>query len=103
YSNQASFAFALPSTVSFSNSLGIVIPDHGPAAPYPSTIPVSGLTGAVDKVTVTLNNFSHSFPDDVDIMLVSPTGQKVMLMSDCGGGHGVTNASITISDAAASN
>src|SRR5439155_13421457 len=77
--------------------------DHGPAAPYPSTIPVSGLTGAVDKVTVTLNNFSHSFPDDVDIMLVSPTGQKVMLMSDCGGGHGVTNASITISDAAASN
>jgi len=55
--------------------------------PYPSTISVSGLTGVVGKVTVSLNGLSHSFPDDLDIMLISPTGQKIMLMSDCGGGH----------------
>ena len=38
---------------------------------------------------------------DVDILLVSPTGQKVMLMSDVGGGFGLNNVTLTLSDRAA--
>src|SRR5687768_15705733 len=52
------------------------------AIPYPSTITVSGLTAAVHKVTVRLNNISHNGPDDLDILLVGPQGGYVMLMSD---------------------
>jgi uncharacterized repeat protein (TIGR01451 family) len=102
YSNQVVFAFILPSTTSFTNSLPIVIPDHGPAAPYPSTISVSGLTGAVDKVTVSLKGVTHTFPHDINALLVSPTGQKVALVSHCGGGHSITNVNLTIDDSAAS-
>jgi uncharacterized repeat protein (TIGR01451 family) len=99
---QATFAFTLPSTTSFANVTTIVIPDHGTASPYPSTIAVSGLTGIVGKVTVTLNGVTHGFPDDIDIILVSPSGQKVMLMSDTGGGHSITNINLTFDDSAAS-
>src|SRR6266487_1038855 len=42
-------------------------PSPGPskAAPYPSAITVSGLTGTVKDVNVTLTGLSHTFPDDV--------------------------------------
>ena len=98
----ATFAFTLPTTSSFANLASIIIPDHGTASPYPSTMPVSGLSGVVGKVTVTLNGLTHGFPDDIDIILVSPSGQKVVLMSDTGGGHSITNVNLTFDDSAAS-
>ncbi len=73
-----------------------------PSTPYPSNNVVSGLTGTVDTVRVTLYNFTHSFSDDVDILLVSPAGQKFILMSDAGGGPGLdAAATLTFSDTAA--
>jgi uncharacterized repeat protein (TIGR01451 family) len=98
----ATFNFALPTVAAFSNITAITIPDHGSASPYPSTIAVSGLTGLVGKVTVSLNGVTHGFPDDIDILLVSPSGQKVVLMSDTGGGHSITNLNLTFDDSAAS-
>jgi uncharacterized repeat protein (TIGR01451 family) len=97
----ATFAFTLPTTTGFTNIGAIIIPDHGPASPYPSTISVSGLTGLVGKVTVSLNGVTHAFPDDIGIVLVSPSGQKVVLMSDTGGGYSITNLNLTFDDAAA--
>jgi uncharacterized repeat protein (TIGR01451 family) len=97
----ATFAFTLPTTASFTNVAAIIIPDHGSASPYPSTIPVSGLTGLVGKVTVSLNGLTHGFPDDIDMILVSPSGQKVVLMSDTGGGHSLTNVNLIFDDNAA--
>jgi uncharacterized repeat protein (TIGR01451 family) len=94
-------------TSSFSNAAAITILDTprvgtiAPAAPYPSTIAVAGLTGAVTKVTVTLNNYAHAFPNDVDVLLVGPGGQKLLLMSDVGGTAAVSNRTITLDDAAA--
>src|SRR5262249_34018440 len=44
----------------------------------------TGLTATVSKVTVTLSNLSHPFPADLDILLVGPQGQSVILMSDAG-------------------
>lgn len=71
----------------FTNSTYIAINDFGPASIYPSTIQVSGVTGTVHQVIVTLNNLSHVFPDDLDILLVGPRGQRVILMSDAGGAN----------------
>ena len=56
-------------------------------SPYPSSITVAGLTGTVAKVTVTLSRSVHTFPDDVDVLLVGPTGAKFILMSDATGAH----------------
>ena len=95
-----SFTFNLPATNSFANSNYITIPDHGPGTPYPSIITVSGVTGFVSKATVTLNNFTHQFPNDVQIMLVGPAGQNLVLMSGTGGAYSVTNAALTFDDAA---
>src|SRR6266478_295631 len=69
--------------------------------PYPSNIVVSGLTNTVTKVTVTLKNMSHTFPSDVDVLLVSPTGQKFIVMSDVIGGTYWTGQTYTPDDSAA--
>ncbi len=83
------------------NPGSITINDNLPATPYPSTINASSLQGTIQKVTVTLNNISHTFPDDVDVLLVGPGGQKALLMSDVGGGSDLVNVNLTFDDAAA--
>ncbi|HEY0426443.1 MAG TPA: proprotein convertase P-domain-containing protein, partial [Pyrinomonadaceae bacterium] len=81
----------------------ITIPATGNAEPYPSSVQVTGLTGNVTSVKVTINNFSHTSPDDVDIMLVSPSGRRIVLMSDVGGNTEVGGLNFTFDDTAASN
>jgi len=88
-------------TASFTNSAAIAIADVGAGNPYPSVINVTGLGGTVNNVMVRLNGISHTWPDDIDILLVSPTGQKVMVFSDVGGSADLNNVTITLSDAAA--
>src|SRR5256884_2139152 len=56
--------------------------------------------GTISQVTVTLRNLSHTFTRDIDVLLVGPTGQAVILMSDAGSG-GANNVTLTLSDAAA--
>lgn len=92
--------------VTFSNPAPITIPATrtvGVAAPYPANISVAGIIGSVIKVTVTINNLSHTWPDDIDMLLVGPQGQRVMLMSDGGGGliNDLENATLIFDDAAA--
>lgn len=89
----------------FSNTTPIVVPGSGtmgPASLYPSTISVSGLLGTVTNVNVSLFGLTHTFPDDLDILLVGPTGAKTMLMSDAGGSHNIYNVNLTFSAGAAS-
>jgi subtilisin-like proprotein convertase family protein len=95
------------STSTFSNAASVAIPGTGtgaatgaPASPYPSTITVSGITNTVTKVTVTLTNFNHTFPADVDVLLRGPGGQKMLLMSDVGGGTDAVNVTLTFDDSA---
>ena len=95
------FTFGLPSNVSFANTNAITIPDHGPGIPYPAAISLSGLTGAVGSATVTLQGLTHSFVSDVNVLLVSPAGRNVLVMSHMGGFYGVTNLTLTFDDAAA--
>jgi subtilisin-like proprotein convertase family protein len=78
----------------------ITIRDNTTATPYPSTINVSGVAGPVSAVRVTLAGFSHTYPEDVDIVLVSPDGRKVALMGSVGGGNDAVNATLVFDDAA---
>lgn len=67
--------------------------------PFPSTIAVD-VSGVVDpfiKVTVQFI-ISHSFPDDLDVLLVNPTGQNVLLMSDVGGTFDLNSITLTFDD-----
>ena len=76
----------VPSTAQSTNSAQIKIPATGTigvASPYPSTISLSGISGTVGKVTVTLYKLTHTYPSDIDFMLVGPAGQTVMLNVCC--------------------
>jgi uncharacterized repeat protein (TIGR01451 family) len=91
----------LSSSGSFASASPVLTPVFGPASPYPSTIFVSGLTASVFHVRVALNNLSHSYADDLDVLLVGPGGQTTLLMSDCGGEFPMANVSLTFDDATA--
>lgn len=70
------------------NDQAITINDHAAASPYPSVKNVTGLTGHITKVTVNIKKFSHTFPDDVELVLVAPDGTtRVVLMANCGGSN----------------
>jgi uncharacterized delta-60 repeat protein/uncharacterized repeat protein (TIGR01451 family) len=104
-----SFAFTLggQASRSFTNTNSITILDDGAASPYPSTINVAGVGGTITKVTATLTNLSHQFPPDVDILLVSPVGERVMLISDAGGSgaslNPISNVTLTFDGTAANS
>jgi subtilisin-like proprotein convertase family protein len=68
--------------------------------PYPSTVNVSGMGTKVFDVDVRLNGLTHTYPDDLDVLLVGPGGQRTRLMSDVGAFHGVTDLDLTFDDEA---
>lgn len=93
----------------FHNPAAITIPATGtgattgaPAAPYPSNITVTGLVGTVKRLEVTFRTYNHTFPDDLDVLLVGPGGQAMIIMSDAGGSADAVGATVTLTDAAAS-
>jgi hypothetical protein len=85
-------------TRSITNDAAIEIVDNEPASIYPSTINVSGMGGLITRVTVTLRGLNHSFPDDMDILLVEPGGKNVMLMSDAGSSFPLNGVDVTFAD-----
>jgi subtilisin-like proprotein convertase family protein len=76
---------ASASTQTFTNPSVVAIVDEDVAVPYPSTVTASGVAGPVQKVTVTLNRFQHTFANDVAVLLVGPGGQNTILMGRVGG------------------
>ena len=90
---------SLPPALSNTNPANIVINAAGAATPYPSNLTVSGLpTSGVSVQSVVINGISHTWGNDVDIVLQSPTGQNVVLMSDIGGTVAIPNATYTFVD-----
>jgi hypothetical protein len=85
-------------SLGFSNPSPIQIVDNGPANPYPSHVNVQGVPGKITDVDVTLPSYSHTFPDDVDVLLVGPKGQKALLMSDVGGDNAVNGVILKLDD-----
>lgn len=107
-------AFSAPSLwcqTAFSNTNPIATPSTASSAPqkaspYPSQITVSGLSGTITKITVTLNgwteNASNAFPGDRDFLLVSPAGSTFEFLGGVGGFHTFSNITLTLDDSAAS-
>jgi subtilisin-like proprotein convertase family protein len=92
--------------VTFSNATAIAVPAGAPAVTVGdsdrSDIAVSGVTGPVEKVTATLHGLEHTFPQDLDVLLVGPQGQASYLMSDAGDQAGQTRTmELTFDDSAA--
>ena len=107
-SKTATTTFALtvrpPRVRNYANNHIINIIDNSAADLYPSKITVSGLAGPISKLTATLNGFTHSFPSDVGVLLVSPAGQRIVLMNNLGGGHpGANNVNLTFDQSAAAS
>ncbi len=91
----------LPVPPAFTNPAPINITNTG-STPYPSNLVVAGLpTTGVTVQSVILNGLSHTWSDDIDIVLQSPTGVNTILMSDVGGASIITNATYTFQDGAA--
>lgn len=88
-----------PATMNFTNAASITIPSSGVGTPYPSNVTVSGIS-TYSRVTLTLNGLSHTWPDDIDIIVVGPGGQKAYVMSDVGGSTAVSGINLTFDDTA---
>jgi len=80
------------------NITELMIPSAGYASIYPSDIAVTGVAGLITNVAITLNGLTHPYPADLDILVVGPGGQRVVLFSNAGGGHSMDGIDVTISD-----
>jgi len=69
----------------FRNPAAICTTLGQPADLYPSPITVAGGPVQIGSIRVTLYDFFHIFPDNIDVLLVGPGGQEFVLMGDAGG------------------
>jgi subtilisin-like proprotein convertase family protein len=76
------------------------VPEFGAASRYPSPISVHGAGTTISEVAVRLGGVSHTRPDDLDVLLVGPTGQNLILMSSTGGGIDAMDVDLRFSDRA---
>ena len=89
--------FTNPGTITVADGIGGTT-----ASPYPSNIAVSGVSGPITKVTLALNGLNLASPDDVDMLLVAPTGEKFVPFSHVGGLTPASAVNLVLDDAAAS-
>jgi subtilisin-like proprotein convertase family protein len=75
----------------------------GPAAPYPWELNVGYEGVVVRKVRVRLEGLTHTYPDDLDILVLGPVGGAAILMSDAGGEFDASNALIGWDDDSPTN
>ena len=79
---------------------GVTVNALGAATPYPSSVnvlPPAFPFERIDKATVTIHGFSHTWPDDVWIVLAQATFpfNKILLMGGCGGSFDANNIDLT--------
>lgn len=87
----------------FRSTVPIDIILGSPSTPNPSTINVVGGPTVIGSMRVSLYDVSHVFPDNIDVLLVGPTGAKYVLMADTGGPFGISDpptVTLTFSDIA---
>jgi subtilisin-like proprotein convertase family protein len=83
--------------------IDVPIADNSPVSAnvYPSRIAVSGLKGKIRDVNLRLNRLTHTSAEDVQVLLVGPSGQTAMVMAYVGGGSSASDVTVTIDDEAA--
>src|SRR6185436_13154858 len=85
-------------TARFINPSGMTIPPEGVADLYPSQIHVSGMNGSVTKLVLSIDKFSHARVQDVNMLLVSPQGQSVIIFSHVSGSRSDSNVRVNLTD-----
>jgi subtilisin-like proprotein convertase family protein len=96
-------------TQTFTSTGLITIPD-GPsgtksiqAVPYPSAIAVTGFAnGVITDVNLILEDFTHQYVGDVDILLSNGDGRRALVMSDVSEDP-ITSIDLTLDDEAAAS
>ena len=63
---------------------------------------MSDQPGKILKVVVRLHDLAHDWPDDLDALLVGPSGEHAMFLSDAGGGVRVSGLDLAFDSAATS-
>jgi subtilisin-like proprotein convertase family protein len=87
-------------TATYTNPAAINIPDSSTQM-VTSTIEVAGLP-QVQVARASLRSLTHTWPEDIDTLLVAPGGQKTFLISDPrGGDNPASNIDLQFDDAAA--
>lgn len=91
-------------TRTFRNATAIELP-IAPTPPvsaslYPAPIQVSGLKGTIRDVNVRLNALEHTYPEDIQALLVGPDGQTAIVMADVGKEFDVSGVTLTLDDEA---
>lgn len=67
----------------FSDTTPLIVPNTNTTVSR--VIPVSGITGTVNRISLRLTGVAHPFPPDFDILLQAPTGERLTVFSDvCG-------------------
>ena len=61
----------------FTNSAYISIPDGGL---FESNMDVTGMSGTITSISVSLNGLYHDIPDDLQVILFNPQGRAITLM-----------------------
>jgi hypothetical protein len=96
-------------TKTFSSNGQIDIPNagtEGEGDPYPSIIDVDAFAGykkaRIKDVNLTLRGFSHTFPDNVDVMLALGN-RRATVMSDVGDSDDANTVQLTLDDQAGSD
>jgi subtilisin-like proprotein convertase family protein len=88
-------------TRTFTQPAAITIAESGAAAPYPSVVKVSGLKkGRLVDVDLELTGLAHSYPDDLDVLLVAPDGRNAVVLSDVGSNNVIADISLALDDEA---
>lgn len=67
----------------------ILITDNSLASKFPAVCYVEGEVGFITSITLNLEGFQHDHPGDIDMLLVSPSGTHVIIMSDAGAGNSI--------------
>ena len=93
------FRFRIGPQVAYASTpLSFAINDVGPAEMFPSILTITNAPGTIVNVSCTLSNLSHMYPDDLDILLVSPGGDTVLLMSDACGDVELDHVTLSFTD-----
>ena len=96
----ASTTFSDTSSISLANPTSTAAQ---PAGTYPAPITVSGLTGTISDVTVTLTGIDYEFSQDLGVLLVGPSGAGLSLFTAVGADNQSTATSgldVTLDDSA---
>jgi hypothetical protein len=93
--NTVSAGYDFQTTYTTIPGVSDLIPDEGIAV-FPLVI--SPKVDFIASLEVVVGGLSHTFPSDLDLYLLAPSGNLIQLMTDLGDGFPVTDVTLTFRD-----